>query len=54
MRAQYQKLLKASGGSEEGIKALLRKLVAKETLERTKEVLGDRGKGGEKSLPGGA
>ena len=38
MRAQYQKLLKELGGSEEEVEALLQRLVAKEILERIKEV----------------
>jgi DNA-binding Lrp family transcriptional regulator len=39
MKAQYQKLIKELGGSEEEVKALLRKLMEKEILERMKEVL---------------
>ena len=37
MKAQYQKLIKELGGSEEEVKALLRKLVEKEILERMKK-----------------
>jgi transposase-like protein len=44
MKAQYQKLIKELGGSEEEVKALLRKLVEKEILERMKEVLETIGK----------
>jgi len=44
MRTQYQKLLKELGGSKEEVKALLQRLVAKEILERIKEVLETMGK----------
>jgi hypothetical protein len=44
MKAQYQKLIKELGGSEEEVKALLRKVVEKEILERMKEVLETIGK----------
>ncbi|MDI6868763.1 MAG: hypothetical protein QMD88_04205 [Coprothermobacterota bacterium] len=44
MKAQYQKLIKELGGSEEEVKAFLRKMLEKELLEGIKEVLETIGK----------
>lgn len=53
MKAQYEKLIKELGGSEEEVKALLRKMVEKELLEGIKEILETMGKEERKGLKGG-